>query len=115
MDEDIEFQQASDKLAIGLEQSMIIAIVQYCQITESFSIVARVRFEQDQAKILAPYDRLFSYQDKLLLGFPRVGGFKIWRLGENQYPEEVELVYKQVKVGSSVFKMPEEPESKGES
>mgnify|MGYP000600226202 CR=1 FL=1 len=83
-----------DKVAIGLESSLIIAIVQYNQIIEDFQIVSRIRLDLDMPKILAPYDRLFSYNDELLFGFPRIGGFKIWKFDENVEPKEVELTYK---------------------
>lgn len=80
--------------------------MQYSQITEDFEIISRVRFDLGIAKIIAPYDRLFSFQDKLLLGFPRVGGFKIWKTDLDSDPQEVELVYKQIEIESSVFKTP---------
>jgi hypothetical protein len=104
--------ESLDMLAAGLRDSGTIVIVKFDELSEKFETVSRIKLDLDQGKILCAYDKLFSYEDKLLFGFGKIGSMKVWKIEDLDNVHEADLTYRQIQISKEgcVVNIQPEPE-----
>ena len=85
---------ALDMLAVGLRDAGIIGLLKYKSGSDNFEFQAKITLGLDEGRVLVCYDKLFSFEDKLLFGFSKVGHMEVWDIQNKEQISKVTLSYK---------------------